>query len=298
MSIARATEISEGSAAALLLAIEALQGRVATRLAALVSRLRTGPDGKVLPTAENITTVEAIIAEAKASMIDEPFVAALAQYIRSFDTITDEVLDQFDEDLDEDTIRAFDRVTKSQIAQALVSPDTYTSSLWRPVANTLLLGVVSEGVLSDLARSVGEQVTAGDGAVVDAVEQDVASAPLVLQRTLTQTAADQIGAQFFLYQGRPIKTTRTFCAEREGRVWHREEIAGWGRDAAAGVDLDGDGNPGWSGMVEGTNETSIFIFLGGWYGARQSCRHQLIPVPLRDVPPDDLARMRALGLVD
>jgi hypothetical protein len=298
MSITAARQIAEGSAEALIGAIEALQGRVAARLAALTSRLRTGVDGRILPSAENIAIVEAIIAEAKASMIDEPFVQALAAYITSFDTITEEVFDEFDEDLEEDGIRAMERATKGQMAEALVNPDTYTSSLWRPVANTLLLGVVSEAALDALAGDVSEQITAGKGAIVEAVEADVATAPSVLQRTVTQGVADQIGAEFFLYQGRPIRTTRGFCAEREGKVWHREEIADWGRRAAAGEDLDGNGNPGWAGMVEGTNETTIFLFLGGWYGGRQSCRHMLIPVPLRDVPREDLDRMRDKGLVD
>jgi hypothetical protein len=160
----------------------------------------------------------------------------------------------------------------------------------------MLLGIATNAILGDVAGAVGEQVAAG--AVLGAVEADVASAPSTLGRTLTQSVADQIGAEFFRYQGRPIKTTRVFCAEREGKVWHREEIADWGRRAAAGEDLDGNGNPGWAGMVEGTNEQTIFVFLGGWYGGRQNCRHVLVPLARRDVPAEDLARMREKGLVE
>jgi hypothetical protein len=118
----------------------------------------------------------------------------------------------------------------------------------------------------------------------------VESAPLMLQRTATAAVAEQVQAEFFLYQGRPIKTTREFCAEREGKYWHREEIKQWGRDAAAG--------DGWDGMVEGTNEQTIFLHLGGWYGARNSCRHVLLPVPRLQVAQEDLDRMREKGLID
>jgi hypothetical protein len=296
MSIRRAQEVGQGSADALLVALAALQGRIAQRLASLASRLQTGNDGRILNTVGNITIVEQIIAEAKATMIDEPFVEALAEYLSSFDTITNEVIEQFDEDLDEDVLRATDRLYKGSMADALTNPETYGSSLWRPLANTLVLGVVSENALSATVEAVTDQVTSAS--IVQAVEGDVATATSTLGRTITQGVADQIGAEFFLYQGRPIRTTRVFCAEREGRVWHRREIEEWGRRAAAGEDIDGNGNPGWAGMVEGTNAQTIFLYLGGWYGGREGCRHVLIPVPRRDVPEEDLSRMRDLGYIE
>jgi hypothetical protein len=81
-------------------------------------------------------------------------------------------------------------------------------------------------------------------------------------------------------------------------VWHRREIEEWGRRAAAGEDLDGNGNPGWAGMVEGTNAQTIFLYLGGWYGGREGCRHVLIPQSRLAVPQEDLDRMRELGYIE
>jgi hypothetical protein len=294
MSIIAGQQLGQQRAEEMLSAIIGLQARVATRLTALVARLRTDANGRILRGAANIATMQAIIAEAKATMIDDEFLEALAKYLEGFDEILDEVAEDYD--VDEDPLRELSRAFKGSIAEALVNPDTYTSSLWRPIANTMLLGIATNAILGDVAGAVGEQV--GAGAVLQSVEADVASAPSTLGRTLTQNVADQIGAEFFRYQGRPIKTTRVFCAEREGKVWHREEIADWGRRAAAGEDLDGNGNPGWAGMVEGTNEQTIFVFLGGWYGGRQNCRHVLVPLARRDVPAEDLARMREKGLVE
>jgi hypothetical protein len=296
MSIRTAQEIGQGSADALLEALQALQGRIALRLAALAARLDTDASGRIRNTAANIGIVETIIADAKATMIDEEFIAALALYLQSFDAITNEVIDEFDEDLDEDALRATDRLFKGTMAEALTNPDTYGSSLWRPLANSLVLGVVSESLLGDTVSNITEQVTAAP--VVQAIEGDVATATSTLGRTITQGIADQIGAEFFLYQGRPIRTTRAFCREREGRVWHRREIEEWGRKAAAGEDLDGNGNPGWAGMVEGTNAQTIFLYLGGWYGGREGCRHVLIPQSRLAVPQEDLDRMRELGYIE
>jgi hypothetical protein len=50
-------------------------------------------------------------------------------------------------------------------------------------------------------------------------------------------------------------------------------------------------------MVEGTNEQTIFVHLGGWFGERNSCRHLLIPQLQFAVPEEDLARMREKGLL-
>jgi hypothetical protein len=89
--------------------------------------------------------------------------------------------------------------------------------------------------------------------------------------------------EFFLYQGRPIGSTRSFCRERAGKYWHREEIKEWGRNAKF--------KP-WKGMHKGTNEANIFLLKGGY-----ACRHLLVPVSRQRVPAEDLERMRAKGLI-
>lgn len=118
----------------------------------------------------------------------------------------------------------------------------------------------------------------------------VKSAPTAMQRAQTAAASEKAGIVFYRFQGRPIPTTRPWCLAREGHVFHIEEIREWGRQAAAGV--------GWDGMVEGTNEQTIMTYLGGWYGNRSACRHVLIPVLPSRVPAEDMARIRAKGLLD
>ena len=90
--------------------------------------------------------------------------------------------------------------------------------------------------------------------------------------------------EFFLYQGRPIKTTRSFCRDRLNKYWHRKEIEEWGRNASCAP---------WKGMHKGTNDVNIFLLRGGY-----SCRHGFLPVPRISVPPEDLERMRSKGLIE
>jgi hypothetical protein len=117
----------------------------------------------------------------------------------------------------------------------------------------------------------------------------VASIPSAVQRAQTAAASEKAGIVFYRFQGRPIDSTRPWCRAREGKVWHIEEIRQWGRDAAAGQ--------GWDGMVEGTNEQTIFTYLGGWYGNRSACRHVLVPVLPSRVPAEDMERIRDKGLL-
>ena len=295
MSIQQATNEGVSAADALLLALTALQGRVSARIASLVATLQTGADGRLLNTAANMQRLTQIIGEAKASMFDDDFILELTAYLATFDTITQDVLDAFNsfDDVEPEQAQTIGRTFKGSVAGYLVNPDSYGGSFWQPITNAVILGIATEALLGDTVDSVTQAVESGG--LVRAVESEVVSSPIVLQRVETQAVAEKVGAEFFLYQGRPIKTTRKFCAEREGRYWHIEEIRQWGRDAANGVDLDGNGEPGWAGMVAGTNEQTIMNYLGGWFGGRNSCRHVLLPVPRISVPSEDIERMKALG---
>lgn len=154
------------------------------------------------------------------------------------------------------------------------------------LTDALLTGIVTGSTLEDIAEGM---VLAAARTAVDAdTEGLVRSTPTIMQRAQTVAAAESGGVEFYLYQGRPIDSTREFCRDREGHVWHVEEIRQWGRDAAAG--------DGWEGMVEGTDERTIFTHLGGWYGRRRACRHVLVPVLRSAVPENDKARMVSAGL--
>lgn len=297
MSLLTARDDGQAAAEALLKAIEAFKGRLSSRIVRMAAEVTT-TGGRIDSSAANISRVDELVALMKTEFLDDELAEAIIAYIGTLEGIGQEVIDafeEFDAEVDEDVVDAIDRRYRATVAAYVADPDTYNESLWNRVSSAMIFGIATNAVLGETLGTITEAVdtAAMDGDVVQVVE----SAPLEMQRMATAAVADAVGAQFFLYQGRPIKTTRPFCAEREGRVWHREEIAEWGRQAAAGVDLDGDGNPGWAGMVDGTNEQTIFVHLGGWYGGRSSCRHVLIPLPRFRVPEEDLARMRAKGLI-
>lgn len=77
-----------------------------------------------------------------------------------------------------------------------------------------------------------------------------------VDRATGQVYADKLGLEFFIYEGGIIETTRKFCKEKNGKVFHRSEIEKW--------DLTVARPPGYNPFTD----------CGG-YG----CRHHLNPIP-------------------
>ena len=267
-------------------AIDALKGRMSQRVALIISQLDTS-GGVIATTKENLALVTDLIAEMQGSMMDDEFIEAVAEYLNGFDTIGLDAVASMESfgtiapDITEAIITEFKRLS----AVELLTPQTYGNDLFNPIANDILLGIATGAAINTVIDAATGRVE-NLSKPIDAL---VGGSEITLQRTLTTTIAEQVGVQFFKFQGRPIKSTRDWCREREGHVWHVEEIRKWGRDAAAGN--------GWAGMVEGTDEVSIFVHVGGYYGDRRTCRHVLVSLDIMDVPEEDLARIKSKGLI-
>lgn len=73
-------------------------------------------------------------------------------------------------------------------------------------------------------------------------------------RRLQNELSSALNLNYAIYQGTKKKTTRSFCLERVGNVYNREEILSWN-------------NQDWDGKIEGANVTTA---LGGY-----NCSHYL-----------------------
>jgi hypothetical protein len=287
MSIETARSIGDDAVAAMDKEIAALMKRASRRIASEVALLDTGPDGRIRATAANVRQVNTILDRVRATLFDDQYLEAVAKYLEGMTAVSAEVSGTLSAlGASEELMSAMARQAKAQAATALLSPDSFRE-LFASVSSQFINGIATGAEASAVSAGLLEVV---DTAGIDrAVKSQLDSAPAAMQRAQTAAASEQAGIVFYRFQGRPIKTTRPWCLAREGKVWHIEEIREWGRQAAAGN--------GWDGMVEGTNEQTIMTYLGGWYGDRAACRHVLVPVLPSRVPPEDMARMRARGLV-
>lgn len=288
MDIEDARSRGDDAARRLTAALEALTARAAARLAAVAGVLATDANGRVIQSADNVRRISAAINEASRTLFDDQYISDIADYMEGLNDVSSAVSSSFRAfGVDDAVLEEIAQRTKASMLHDLTSPSSFRRLLGS-MADQMTMAVVTGSKVSALTAGIRKAV---DTTGVDAsVKQAAESAPAMMQRAQTAAAAESAGIVFYRFQGRPIKTTRPWCREREGRVWHIEEIREWGRKAAAG--------DGWDGMVDGTNEQTIFTFLGGWYGDRNTCRHVLVPVLRARVPRDDLDRMIALGLIE
>jgi hypothetical protein len=287
MSIETARSIGDDAVAAMDEDIAALMKRASRRIASEVALLDTGPDGRIRATAANVRQVNTILDRVRSTLFDDQYLEAVAKYLEGMTAVSAQVSGTLSAlGASEELMSAMARQAKAQAATALLSPDSFRE-LFESVSSQFINGIATGAEASAVSAGLAEVV---DTSGIDrAVKSQLDSAPAAMQRAQTAAASEQAGIVFYRFQGRPIKTTRPWCLAREGKVWHVEEIREWGREAAAGK--------GWDGMIDGTNEQTIFTYLGGWYGDRAACRHVLVPVLPSRVPPEDMARMRARGLV-
>lgn len=82
---------------------------------------------------------------------------------------------------------------------------------------------------------------------------------MMFNRQYINTVSADLNISYFIYSGTAIKTSRSFCASRAGKIYPKKEIEGWAKLT-------------WNGKKPGTNEKTIFEFAGGW-----NCSHTLYP---------------------
>lgn len=269
---------------ALLREMSSFQDRTALRIAEILSDLDIS-GGRIVASEANIARLSEVMGLVESGFADPRWQRAVRDYLGTFDALGANTMAYISElgTVDGAILTALRQQYKLLAADYLLTAQSFARSLLNPIAQEVGAFIATGGRYSDLVRSVSNIVTGGeeaDGAVLGNARTAVNDLVSVYERTATQVASEQVGAEFFLYQGRPIKSTRPFCRERAGKYYHKREIENW-----AGEE--------WQGKAEGTNERTIFSFLGGY-----NCRHVLVPVSRRGVPAEDLARMKSKGYIE
>lgn len=287
MSIEGARGIGDRAVDAMGAAIERLMQRAGPRISANVANLDTGADGMLAASPSNISRINSIMDGVRASLFDSDYVRDVTTFLEGIDKTSEAISAALVEiGGDAGVLRAFAQNAKTNAASVLLSLDSF-KDLLGSISTQLSNGIATGARSEDVARGV---LSAVKSSGMDRGDWSLASSiPSAMQRAQTAAVSEAAGVVFYLFQGKPIKTTRPWCLQKEGRVFHIEEIRQWGREAEAGR--------GWDGMVDGTNEQTIFTYLGGWYGSKAACRHVLVPVLLSRASEEDIKRMQAAGLI-
>jgi hypothetical protein len=267
----------------MLQAMQGLQQRLSTRIAAVLGDLEIS-GGALVASEANLARLAEVMQAIEGGFIDPQWEDDVARYLRTFDRLGANTLGWAQElgTVSPGLLRVLQRQYKTIAAEYLLNAQSFSLTLLNPIAQEVGAYIATGSSYRQLVQSVSDIVTGGgeaDGALLGNARTAVNDLVSVYERTATAVASEAVGAEFFLYQGRPIDTTRPFCRSRAGRYWHRGEIASWADEE-------------WSGKMKGTTSTTIFNYLGGY-----NCRHVLVPVSRAMVPEADLERMRRAGYI-
>lgn len=173
------------------------------------------------------------------------------------------------------------------------------STIQEEIAGILRTNITTGGSYADLNDQLRESLVNNktDGILLKYTKQITTDAINQYSAQYTQTVSNDLGFEWFAYQGSDIKTTRPFCdAMTDFRYFHISEIP----DLLAANDLyymkDGKktkvpiyektGLP--HGMIPGTNPSNFQINRGGY-----NCGHQIRPVSEALVPSEIKAKVFA-----
>jgi len=119
-----------------------------------------------------------------------------------------------------------------------------------------------------------------DGVLYRYAKQNAKDSFAVTNRAYMEQINNEYGIEFFRYAGSNMDTTRPFCLDRAGQVYHRKTIESWASKS-------------WQGKNRATDKSTIFTLLGGY-----NCNHVLTPVPLDKVPTDVMQDALDNGWID
>lgn len=158
-----------------------------------------------------------------------------------------------------------------------------------PVKELLRKNVTTGGSYSELVSQVRDTIVntkAGDGKLEKYVKQTTTDALNQYAGQYMDAATNDLGLDWFMYDGAIIDTSRQFCiACVKKKYIHRSEfpalIKGDFKEFKAidGQIYDKTGLP--DGMIKGTNSSNLTVLRGGY-----NCEHQFIPVSRLVVPKD------------
>jgi uncharacterized protein YoaH (UPF0181 family) len=231
----------------------------------------------------NFNKIQALVQKMKAAYMNKDYSKAIRDFVGSIDATA------------EDTGKLMGIITKEVFVQSATAGAILSN------AKTTVFDLLANAAVNDSVESfkqiLNTSISTGENfqQVIRNIRNNIEGTPEFagrMERYAKQNAYDfysisnaqyirqvseDYGFEFYEYIGVDVKNTRSFCSERNNKIFHKREIENWA-------------NIKWEGKQRGTNETTIFAYRGGY-----NCGHQIIPVATEDVPEDVLNRAIAAG---
>lgn len=248
-----------------------------------IATLATDDAGNLLVSQGNFNKIQALVQKMKAAYMNKDYSKAIRDFVGSIDATA------------EDTSKLMGIITKEAFVQSATAGAILSN------AKTTVFDLLANAAVNDSVESfkqiLNTSISTGENfqQVIRNIRNNIEGTPEFagrMERYAKQNAYDfysisnaqyirqvseDYGFEFYEYIGVDVKNTRSFCIERNNKIFHKREIENWA-------------NIKWEGKQRGTDEKTIFAYRGGY-----NCGHQLIPVATEDVPQDVKDRAEAAG---
>lgn len=186
------------------------------------------------------------------------------------------------------------QITKQNAIDAFVGSGL-KNNVTRPFLEQLTANIASGASLQDATKSLQKLILGdkdSDGRLLANTKTVAKTAQTIANSSYNAAVYESLNIEWFRYVGGEIPTTREFCRNRENGIFHKKEIEMWGEGKnSAGINDIENGN--WAGRIDGTNEKTIFVNKGGW-----ECRHEFVPVNIKQVPEEIIQRVKNEGFIE
>lgn len=255
-----------------------IQREVWNNLLPLVNDLDTDSTGIIKQSERNLRQISKIVDELRKLLATPEYVDAIKSFLKDIDegvVLTDKLAQLIKEDFVPDKIQKdILNLAKQNAINGLIG-ESMVARVTQPFVEQLTSAIATKASLSDTVKSLkivieGNKDT--DGRMLANVKTIAQTAQAVADRSYAAAVNEAVGAEWYMYRGGEIPTTRKFCEDRNGKYFHRNEVAAWG-------------SQNWDGRIDGTNDKTIFTLAGGW-----NCRHSIMAVSISRVPKDVIQR--------
>lgn len=260
-----------------------------------LEKLTRDASGKIIANTKNLNIVQSVISTIQSTLSQAEYQSLVSGLLSEMDKqaeINDKILEK---QLGGVKNKSFadgmlDNIKKSTATNLT---QVSTANISNGLAQFLNTAVSGGSTYKEVQAYVQDYLIGAegkDGSLVRYTRQIANDSFAIADRSRIRIISESTGAEFYRYQGGEIDTTRCFCEERNGLIFHIEEIKAWGDGDITAGDMSSECGYPWQGMNTGTNSGNIVDLLGGY-----NCLHTLMPVSELDVPEEVLRRVMDAG---
>lgn len=278
--------------------VEKAQKVLYNEMTVLMNSLET-VNGNLVVSSKNFNIAKKISEDLKAVLLESPYTEAVKDFSSEFNTLKTINDKYFNATFPEYTAPEVGAVlidnAKKQTVTALLS-NSVDNSFIAPIEGVLNNAISSGASFMETLQNIRTAIEGGentkgdvvDGKLLKYAKQIAHDNFAIADRSYTNTVADELESEWFLYDGTEVADSRCFCMERKGRYFYYKEIEAWGRGEKVG-----ECGKDWQGKNANTNESTIFILAGGY-----NCLDSIMPVSVSIVPKSDIERAISLGFFE